>query len=803
MNKVLKGLIEFARTLRGLTLTLFGVTLLILMLIIVGGVYAFVTITERQSWQERQTTAAEDVSHSLVAFLQRQRDFLGFINVLEDTPHDDADQDVYQTWNDKLLAENPAIQELLMVNDDGSIHANIYRDASVLANLFTIQQSNWFINARKGEFFISQLQFTADNEPYVIMSRPIDEGGVAAIRVRMDVLSSEIAESKLGQTGNTYVANLQGQVLFHTEFRLVEENTVVESRPEFILSLQSATNSWSGAYTNFEGEQVEGTALHLPDYDLVIFTEVSQSEAFANSRSALLVLGGITLGFWGVTMLLSTGFLQRFVFQPLERLQIGTEQIERGNLNYRVPVIRQDEIGQVSETFNAMSNRLQARDAEIAANTAERETLLHQTGNLYQITRELSTVITQEELLRVASYTPYANGAQNGALMQVVLDSDKKPAWIEVVAVWRGSKARAGLPMRTRLSLDDPYSQRWIENPSQAYLVPNVGTQERITEAARQMLLGIGMNAFIIIPLQQADRLLGIIAYTWPEPHDFTAEEISIYNALPALVSPVAENIRLLENLEQTVEDLVIAKRIADENSRLKSEFLSTMSHELRTPLNAIEGFTSILLNNMGVELAPKARGMIERVSSNSKRLLHLINDFLDLTRIESGRLQLVSLPISPNKLAERWRGQVGVLAEQKDVALLVEVDPQLPDTLYGDEDALTKITVNLLSNAFKFTQQGHVSLKLGHVDESTWSITVSDTGIGIPLHAREYIFEEFRQVDGSSKREFGGTGLGLAIVQKLSRALGGTVTLESEMGEGSTFTVVLPLAHEPEPELT
>ena len=244
---------------------------------------------------------------------------------------------------------------------------------------------------------------------------------------------------------------------------------------------------------------------------------------------------------------------------------------------------------------------------------------------------------------------------------------------------------------------------------------------------------------------------------------------------------------------EKLIAELRVANRLAQENARLKSEFLSTMSHELRTPLNAIEGFTSIMLSNMGVELTPRARGMIERISTNSKRLLSLINDFLDLSRIESGRMELVSSPIQPRSLAERWHRQIGILAESKGLNFKLEVDENLP-TLLGDEEALSKIGINLLSNAVKFTHQGQVTLRMRRAAHDLWHIEVEDTGIGIPLHAREYIFDEFRQVDQSSKRLYGGTGLGLAIVQKLTRLMGGTVSVQSEVGRGSIFTVALPL---------
>jgi signal transduction histidine kinase len=248
---------------------------------------------------------------------------------------------------------------------------------------------------------------------------------------------------------------------------------------------------------------------------------------------------------------------------------------------------------------------------------------------------------------------------------------------------------------------------------------------------------------------------------------------------------------------EQLIRDLQRARRLAEENTRIKSEFLATMSHELRTPLNAIEGFSSIMLNGMNVALPPKAHTMVERIAANSKRLLALINDFLDLSRIESGRFELVSKPLAPADLARRWEASVSVLAERRNLDFTIEIAPDMPETVYGDDEAISKIVINLLSNAFKFTHEGGVTLKMDHTAEA-WTIGVRDTGIGIPPHAREYIFDEFRQVDTSSRREYGGTGLGLAIVQRMARLMGGTVTLQSKVGIGSTFTVTLPLAPSP-----
>lgn len=228
------------------------------------------------------------------------------------------------------------------------------------------------------------------------------------------------------------------------------------------------------------------------------------------------------------------------------------------------------------------------------------------------------------------------------------------------------------------------------------------------------------------------------------------------------------------------------------ETNRLKDEFVAVVSHELRTPLNAIIGFLGIM--KMKGELNERDRHMVERAQVNATRLLSLINDILDISKIEAGKFEFVVTAVPLRKLVARWQSQMDVLAKQKGLDFQVHIDDGLPESIYMDEEAVTKISTNLLSNAFKFTEQGAVSLavKPGNPDE--WLITVTDTGIGIPEDARSHIFESFRQVDGSTRRAYGGTGLGLSIVQRLCRAMGGDVQVESTLGKGSTFTVRFPL---------
>src|SRR5574341_633543 len=250
----------------------------------------------------------------------------------------------------------------------------------------------------------------------------------------------------------------------------------------------------------------------------------------------------------------------------------------------------------------------------------------------------------------------------------------------------------------------------------------------------------------------------------------------------------------LEEKVRERTRSLEASAARAREANRLKSEFLATMSHELRTPLNAIIGFTEIMLGGMAGKLDEAATRLTQRVHANSRRLLALISDILDLSKIEAGRTEIIPQPFSPRALAEQLHAEMSSLADKKKLQFDLHIDPRLPSVILGDKELIEKVAANLLSNAFKFTEQGHVRFSLDMVGNSTWTIMVTDTGVGIPPHALEYIFEPFRQLDGSSQRAYGGSGLGLAITRELVRAMDGNVRVESALERGSTFVVTLPL---------
>lgn len=241
---------------------------------------------------------------------------------------------------------------------------------------------------------------------------------------------------------------------------------------------------------------------------------------------------------------------------------------------------------------------------------------------------------------------------------------------------------------------------------------------------------------------------------------------------------------------ERTLE-LQQALAKAQEVDRLKSQFLATMSHELRTPLNSIIGFTEIVLAGLPGELNAEQSKQLEFVRGSAKHLLHLINDLLDLARIESGRVEPAWEEISPREVLDEAVNTVRPLADRKGVVLTEEVD--VPDRLRTDRKMFFQVLLNLLGNAIKFTDRGEVRL-VAKRDGDTLVTAVRDTGIGIKPEQIPQLFEAFRQIEGSVQRRYEGTGLGLYLCRRIVALLGGTIRAESEFGRGSAFIFTLPL---------
>ena len=292
-------------------------------------------------------------------------------------------------------------------------------------------------------------------------------------------------------------------------------------------------------------------------------------------------------------------------------------------------------------------------------------------------------------------------------------------------------------------------------------------------------------RAALVAPMMREGLAIGSIGLRKLEAGPFTARQIALLETFAAQAVIAIANVRLFTEIQEKSRQLEVA-------SQHKSQFLANMSHELRTPLNAIIGYTEMMADGLYGEVGDKAQGVLERVQNNGRHLLGLINDVLDLSKIEAGQLTLTVEQYSVADMVATVLSATESLARAKGLKLESAVPPGLP-TGSGDARRLTQVLLNLVGNAIKFTDQGSVEVRAEQAD-NRFELSVVDTGFGIAPADQARIFDEFQQVDNTSTRKKGGTGLGLSISRKIVELHGGRITVESEMGKGSIFKVTVPV---------
>ncbi len=297
---------------------------------------------------------------------------------------------------------------------------------------------------------------------------------------------------------------------------------------------------------------------------------------------------------------------------------------------------------------------------------------------------------------------------------------------------------------------------------------------------------GLRSKAFLVVPMIARGRVVGLLTAdnkVGREP--VPAQTAALLQIFASHAAVAIENARLFHEIEDKGHQLEVA-------SKHKSQFLANMSHELRTPLNAVLGYTELILDNIFGEVPPEIRDTLERTRSNGLHLLGLINDVLDLSKIEAGQLTLSLGDYSIGEVVHVALSSLRSLAEEKKLQLKALVAPDLPPGK-GDERRITQVLLNLLGNAIKFTEAGDVTVEAAAAD-GWFTVSVSDTGPGIAAADQQKIFEEFQQADSSSTRRKGGTGLGLSIARRIIELHGGRIWVESSLGQGSTFRFALPV---------
>jgi two-component system, NtrC family, sensor kinase len=344
----------------------------------------------------------------------------------------------------------------------------------------------------------------------------------------------------------------------------------------------------------------------------------------------------------------------------------------------------------------------------------------------------------------------------------------------EVITLARQTPTRKGEGVQGRMAV--------TRQPVQ---IPDIAEEDAYHGPLRDILLRTGTRAILAIPMLREGQLIGGLTVNKKTPGEFPPEVVELLKTFATQSVLAIQNARLFREIEQKSRELEAA-------SRHKSEFLANMSHELRTPLNAIIGFSEVLSERMFGELNAKQEEYLKDIHASGQHLLSLINDILDLSKIEAGRMELeltdFHLPTALDNALTLVRERAG----RRGIALRMATDEQL-DYVRADERKVRQVVLNLLSNAIKFTPEGgRIEVRAVPVDGSI-EVSVTDTGVGIAPEDQEAIFEEFRQV-GTADKKVEGTGLGLTLCRKFVELHGGRIWVKSRVDVGSTFTFTIPV---------
>ncbi len=722
------------RGLRHQLLLVLGVSLSLLLACGVAGLFLLVRDTEQTGWAGRQHEATQRVVHAVSDFLQQQQGMLRIINLFG--------RDELALGQEAIVLlqrEHPILKEIVKLDQNGAILAHFSSDRGMLANLFTIPQSAWFLNARSGYYYIGDLQITPGEEPYLVFSIPAGQNGVLACRLRVEQLGRIVAGPRLGARGTAYLVNRDGQIITHSHPKTLPSSPDPQLLASLLQLYRDTGTGWQGRYRNLAGQEVTGTMAAVPGTPWIAVTELPVEEATAVSRQALaLMLTAAVLLLLAAALVISL-LLKRQFLDPLARLQQGVGLISQGDLDNRVLPTGPSEIRHLAQAFNLMAERLQQREQESAAQSA-------------------------------------ALAAGESRYRAIVEDQT------ELIC--------RCLPDGT-ISFVNEALCRFFERDRHDLLGQNLSQLlPPQTLAARAALLaGLTPNAPVTsheVHLQRPDQPECWLSWTERAIYDEQGQCIEY--------AGVGSDITTRRQAEAALQQ---AKEEAEEANTAKSFFLANMSHEIRTPMNGILGMTRLAMETID---ADKRQRFLTTVHQSAEGLLGLLGDMLDFSKMESGQFELHRAPVALAPLLESVASTLSVQAAERGLALEVEIDPALPPSFLGDGLRIRQILLNLGGNAIKFTPAGSVTLAAAleppplEGAPAGLHLRVIDTGIGIPAEKLPMIFNRFEQVDNSYARQYGGTGLGLAICSQLTALMEGRIWAESDENQGSVFHCLLPL---------
>ena len=533
---------------------------------------------------------------------------------------------------------------------------------------------------------------------------------------------------------------------------------------------------------------------------LVMSREIIKKELIVN----ISVIVNLTLVIIAGISVTSVFITRRYISRPLLELQNSATAIAQGDLEALIDTSSSDEIGSLAKDLDVMRDSIKQLFGELSdskdkleeySRTLEQKVEVR-TQELARSVEELkalgevsqavsSTLDLQKVLATIVAHAADLSGAESGAIYEFNEPSEE----FQLRATHRMSEELIQAIREGGVKLGET-ALGWAGVNREAVQIPDI--LEEPTYPTSEIMKQEGFRALLAVPLFREDRLIGGLVVRRRAPGQFQKETVDLLQTFATQSALAIQNARLFREIEAKGRELEIA-------SKHKSDFLANMSHELRTPLNAILGYTELILDKIYGDVPENIQEVLERVEKNGRHLLGLINDVLDLSKIEAGQLVLSLDDYSMKEVVHTIFTSVESLAAEKNLQLKVSVAPEVAQGK-GDHQRISQVFLNLVGNAIKFTEAGEVRVEATASDD-TFVISVSDTGPGLSEADQQMIFEEFHQVDGSSTRKKGGTGLGLSIARRIVEMHGGRIWVESTEGKGSTFWFTLPVRVERQKE--
>jgi signal transduction histidine kinase/HAMP domain-containing protein len=526
---------------------------------------------------------------------------------------------------------------------------------------------------------------------------------------------------------------------------------------------------------------------------LVMSREIVRKELILNISVIVNLTLFIIIGISATSIFIT----RRYISRPLMKLQQSAALLAQGDLEAPIETGSNDEIGRLAEDLTVMRDSIKNLFGELSQSKAKledysrtlEEKVEARTRELARSVEELqalgevsqavsSTLDLQEVLATIVAHAVELSETESGAIYEF----DETKEQFELQATHRMSEELINAIRQAPVHLGET-ALGWAGVRREAVQIPDI--LEEPEYPLRQIIERDGLRALLAVPLLREDRLIGGLVVRRKAAGQFAQETVNLLQNFAIHSALAIQNARLFREIEEKGHELEIA-------SKHKSEFLANMSHELRTPLNAILGYTELILDKIYGDVPGEIQEVLERVEQNGRHLLSLINDVLDLSKIEAGQLTLSLNDYSMKEVVQTVVTAVESLAAEKNLELKVTVSPEV-DNGRGDEQRISQVLMNLVGNAIKFTEEGEVKVE-AKTSNDTFVVSVSDTGPGLSESDQLRIFEEFHQVDATSTRKKGGTGLGLSIAKRIVEMHGGRIWVASTVGKGSTFSFSLPV---------